>query len=56
MSHLTALDPQAPEESLLAVPKSRLKSKGDRDFAMRVARFWNALPEEIRLAESVTFF
>ena len=42
--------------ALLAVPKSRLKSKGDRAFSIRAPRLWNDLPEEIRLAESVTSF
>uniref|UniRef100_A0A672YDQ4 Reverse transcriptase domain-containing protein n=1 Tax=Sphaeramia orbicularis TaxID=375764 RepID=A0A672YDQ4_9TELE len=41
---------------LLAVPKSRLKSKGDRAFSIRAPQLWNGLPEEIRLAESVTSF
>ena len=41
---------------LLAVPKSRLKSKGDQAFSVIAPRLWNDLPEEIRLAESVTFF
>ncbi|KAF7643038.1 hypothetical protein LDENG_00245830, partial [Lucifuga dentata] len=30
---------------LLAVPKSRLKSKGDRAFAIRALLLWNDLPE-----------
>ncbi len=40
--------------ALLAVPKSRLESKGDCAFAIRAPRLWNDLPEEIRPAESVT--
>ncbi|KAF7641545.1 hypothetical protein LDENG_00278180, partial [Lucifuga dentata] len=39
--------------TLLAVPKSRLKSKGDRAFAVRALLLWNDLPEEIMLADSV---
>ena len=42
--------------ALLTVPKSRLKTKGDRAFATRAPRLWNALPEEIRLAGSVDSF
>lgn len=42
--------------ALLAVPKLRLKSKGDHTFAIRTFGLWNNLPEEIRLAESVTSF
>ncbi|KAF7660645.1 hypothetical protein LDENG_00278370 [Lucifuga dentata] len=41
---------------LLAVPKSRLKSKDDRAFAIRALLLWNDLPEEIRLADSVSSF
>jgi len=43
-------------ETLLAVPKWRLTSKGDRAFGIRAPRLWNDLPEEIRLAESLTYF
>ncbi|KAF7660241.1 hypothetical protein LDENG_00285960 [Lucifuga dentata] len=42
--------------TLLAVPKSRLKSKGDCAFAIRALLLWNDLPEEIRLADSVSSF
>ncbi|KAF7641110.1 hypothetical protein LDENG_00293840 [Lucifuga dentata] len=42
--------------TLLAVPKSRLKSKGDRAFAIRALLLWNDLPEEIMLADSVSSF
>ena len=42
--------------ALLAVPKLRLKSKGDRAFAIRTPQLWNDVPEEIRLAETVTSF
>jgi len=57
MSQLpSSLRTSAGTGSLLAIPKSRLKSKGDRAFAIRTPRLWNDLPEEIRLAESVTSF
>ncbi|KAF7648716.1 hypothetical protein LDENG_00152870 [Lucifuga dentata] len=42
--------------TLLAVSKSRLKSKGDRAFAIRALLLWNDLPGEIRLADSVASF
>ncbi|KAF7647288.1 hypothetical protein LDENG_00174150 [Lucifuga dentata] len=42
--------------TLLSVPKSRLKSKGDRAFAIRALLLWNALPEEIKLVDSVSSF
>ncbi|KAF7644658.1 hypothetical protein LDENG_00218110 [Lucifuga dentata] len=35
--------------TLLAVPKSRLKSKGDRAFAIRAPRLWNDLSEETNI-------
>ncbi|KAF7641734.1 hypothetical protein LDENG_00273640 [Lucifuga dentata] len=38
--------------TLVAVPKSRLKSKG----AIRALLLWNDLPEEIRLTDSVSSF
>ena len=41
---------------LLAVPESRLKSKGDRGFAIRAVRLSNDLPEESGRAGSVTAF
>ena len=42
--------------NLLAVPKSRLKSRGDAAFAVRAPRLWNDLPEELRLANSLSSF
>ncbi|KAF7642270.1 hypothetical protein LDENG_00261100, partial [Lucifuga dentata] len=42
--------------TLLAVPKSRLKSQGDCAFAIRALLLWNDLPEEIRFADSVSSF
>ncbi|KAF7641764.1 hypothetical protein LDENG_00272630, partial [Lucifuga dentata] len=42
--------------TLLAVPESRLKSKGGCAFAIRTLLLWNDLPEEIRLADSVPSF
>ena len=44
------------DRALLTIPKSRLKTKWDRVFAIRAPRLWNALPEEIRLAGSVNSF
>ncbi|KAK0143287.1 hypothetical protein N1851_018604 [Merluccius polli] len=39
-------------DALLNVPRSRLKTRGDRAFSTRAPRLWNDLPAEIRLAES----
>ena len=35
---------------------SRFVTKGDRSFAVLAPKLWNALPEKIRLADSVTSF
>ena len=43
-------------KGLLEIPSSKLKTKGDRAFAVRAPVLWNALPLEIRLAESVPHF
>ena len=40
--------------ALLTVPKSRLVTKGDRAFAIRAPHLWNALPGDLRQANSVT--
>ena len=42
--------------ALLAVPKSKLKSKGDHTFSIRAPWLWNDLPEGDKAAESVTSF
>ena len=44
------------DKLLLQVPYSKLRTKGDRAFAVRAPTLWNALPLEIRLAESVPRF
>ena len=33
---------------LLAVPKTKTKLYGDRSFAVRAPRLWNALPGDIK--------
>ena len=43
-------------QSLLIVPWSRLKQKGDHAFAVAAPRLWNGLPSDIRHASSVTVF
>lgn len=44
------------DKFLLTVPKSRLKTRGDRAFSVIAPRLWNSLPPNIRTAESVTVF
>lgn len=41
---------------LLFVPRTRLKTKGDRAFSVVGPRLWNALPTHIRSAPSVDVF
>ncbi|KAF7659907.1 hypothetical protein LDENG_00291120 [Lucifuga dentata] len=42
--------------SLLTITKSNLKTKGDRAFMIRVPKVWNDLPEDLKLAKSVSAF
>ena len=44
------------EEALLQIPKTRLATKGDQAFAVYAPRLWNALPLEIRKANSLASF
>ena len=44
------------DQCLLAVPKSRLKTKGDRAFVVVAPILWNRLPLVIKNAESVNSF
>jgi len=41
---------------MLVVPKSRLKTVGDRAFSFRAAKLWNSLPASIRRTDSLTSF
>ncbi|KAF7661202.1 hypothetical protein LDENG_00266910 [Lucifuga dentata] len=41
---------------LLTIPKSNLKTKGDRTFAVSIPKLWNDLPEDLRFAKSVSAF
>ena len=43
-------------EMTLDVPKSRLKTKGDRSFAVAGPKLWNSLPAQIRAAQSLGVF
>ena len=40
----------------LAVPRSRLRTSGDRAFSAVAPRLWNQLPHELRGATSVDKF
>ncbi len=58
--HLTPLSSsrslRSSDRAFLAVPRSRLKTKGDRAFSIAAPRLWNQLPLDIRLAPSITTF
>ena len=41
---------------LLAVPKTKTNLYGDRSFAARAPRLWNALPVGIKNSESLNIF
>ena len=41
---------------LLSVPRSRLKTYGDRAFSICGPKLWNSLPDEVRLSETVGVF
>ena len=43
-------------ELLLVVPRSRLKTKGDRAFAVAAPKLWNCLPLHIRSAQTLETF
>ena len=43
-------------KALLDVPRTNLVTRGDRAFAARAPRLWNALPGHVRLAPSVPLF
>uniref|UniRef100_A0A669ET81 Reverse transcriptase domain-containing protein n=1 Tax=Oreochromis niloticus TaxID=8128 RepID=A0A669ET81_ORENI len=44
------------DQSLLAVPMSRLKHRGDRAFTVVAPKLWNKLPLHIRLAPTLEMF
>ncbi len=58
--HLTPLSSsrslRSSDRAFLAVPRSRLKTKGDRAFSIAAPRLWNKLPLDICLAPSITTF
>ena len=41
---------------LVAVPKTETKLYGDRSFAARAPRIWNALPVDIKNSEPLNIF
>ena len=40
----------------LVVPKTRLRTFGDKSFEKAAPELWNALPESVKCAESINLF
>ena len=43
-------------QHLLATPKARLKTYGERAFAVAAPRLWNSIPLELRSSSSIDIF
>lgn len=43
-------------QNLLMVPRTRLKTRGDRSFKAVAPRLWNDLPQSLRILDSVDIF
>lgn len=56
--HRTKLSwsPRSADQLLLRLPKTRLKLRGDRAFAVATPKLWNELPLHIRQASSPSIF
>lgn len=52
----TITPPRSSYQSLLSVPRTLPKTKGDRSFGAVAPRLWNALPLDLRSAQSVNSF
>ena len=44
------------DQKLLAVPKSRLKTYGDRAFSVAAPKLWNELPLDLRCLDKIDLF
>ena len=44
------------DQKLLAVPKSRLKTYGDRAFSVAAPKLWNELPLDLRSLVTINLF
>ncbi len=54
--HTPSRSLRSADKGLLSVPRTWLKTKGDRSFGAVAPRLWNALPLELRSAQSVVTF
>ena len=44
------------DQKLLAVPKSRVKTYGDRAFSVAAPKLWNELPLDLRSLDTINLF
>ena len=44
------------DQKLLAFPKSRLKTYGDRAFSVAAPKLWNELPFDLRSLDAINLF
>ncbi|KAF7653023.1 hypothetical protein LDENG_00087890, partial [Lucifuga dentata] len=54
--HWLPVSLMSPNQGLLSVPQSSLKTKGDRAFAVMALKLWNCLPSNLRSLDSVDSF
>jgi hypothetical protein len=54
--YMPARSLRSADRNRLVVPPSRLKTCGDRSFAVAGPTLWNTLPQTIRAAESLRQF
>ncbi len=52
--HRPIVSLRSSNQRLLRIPKSKLKSRGDRAFSVAAPRLWNALPSSFRFAPSIS--
>ena len=56
LPHATTRALRSSEQGLLRVPRTRLKTKGDRAFEVVAPTLWNKLPQTLRASASVEIF
>ena len=56
MYHTSERKLRSSSQHLLATPKARLKTYGERAFAVAAPRLWNSIPLELRSSSSIDIF
>ena len=54
--HSTTRSLRSQDQLLLAVPRTRLKTRGDRAFSVAAPKLWNTLPPHIKSSPTITSF